>query len=67
MNLWFLGEGIVRVFGMVIYTLLDLNCITNQDLLYSTWNSAQCYMAHGGRGLGGEHMYMYGLVPSLFT
>ena len=56
MNLRLLEEGIVRVFGIVMYTLLNLKWITNQDLLYSTWNSAQCYVAHAGRGLGGEYM-----------
>ena len=35
------GEGIVREFGMDMYTLLYLKCITNKDLLYSTGNSAQ--------------------------
>ena len=51
MNLGLLGlegeerEGIVREFGMVMYTLLYLKWITNEDLLYSTWNSAQCYVA----------------------
>ena len=35
----------VRGFGMAMYTLLYLKWITNKDLLYSTWNSAQCYMA----------------------
>ena len=29
------GEGIVRVFGKVIYTLLHLKWITNKDLLYN--------------------------------
>ena len=38
-------EGIVREFGMDTYTLLYLKWITNKDLLYSTGNSAQCYMA----------------------
>ena len=38
-------EGLVRVFGMVMYTLLYLKWVTNKDLLYSTWNSAQCYVA----------------------
>jgi len=38
-------EGILRVFGMGIYTLLYLKQITNKDLLYSTWNSAQIYVA----------------------
>ena len=36
------GEGIVREFGMDMYTLLYLKWITNKDLLYSTGNSAQC-------------------------
>ena len=39
------GEGIVREFGMDMYTRLYLKWITNKDLLYSTGNSAQCYMA----------------------
>ena len=38
-------EGIVQEFGMDTYTLLHLKWITNKDLLYSTWNSAQCYVA----------------------
>ena len=44
--------------GMDMYTLLYLKWITNKDLLYSTWNSAQCYMA---AWMGGEleRMYMY--------
>ena len=36
------GEGIVKDFRMDVYTLLYLKWITNKDLLYSTWNSAQC-------------------------
>jgi len=36
-------EGIVREFGKVMYTLLYSKRITNKNLLYSTWNSAQCY------------------------
>ena len=28
-----------------IYTLLYLKPIVNKDLQYSTWNSAQCYVA----------------------
>ena len=39
------GKG--RVWGMAMYTLLYLEWITNKDILYSTWNSAQCYMAAG--------------------
>ena len=30
------GEGIVRKFGMDMYTLLYLKWITNNDVLYST-------------------------------
>ena len=39
------GKGIVSKFGMDVYTLLYLKWITNKDLLYSTGNSTQCYMA----------------------
>ena len=49
MNLWLpgegCGEGIVREFGIDMYTMLYLKWITSKDLLYSTWNSAQFYMA----------------------
>ena len=44
------GEGIVREFGMNMYTLLYLKWITNKDLLYCTGNSAQCYVAAWTRG-----------------
>ena len=48
-------EAIVREFGMDMYTLLYVKWITNKDLLYSTWNSAQCYVAAWiGGGLGGK-------------
>ena len=40
-----MAVGIVREFEMDSYTWLYLKWITNKDLLYSTWNSAQCYMA----------------------
>ena len=63
-SLWLLweglGKGIVREFGMGMYTLLYLERITNKDLLYSTRNSTQCYMAtwkvgeFGGECGGGE-------------
>ena len=48
------GEGIVRDFGKVIYTLLYLKWMTNKDLLYSTWNSAQCYVQPGWEGFQGR-------------
>ena len=54
------GEGIVREFGIDMYTLLYLKWITNKDLLYSARNSAQCYVAAwmGGES-GGEWIYAY--------
>ena len=48
------GEGIVRDFHKVRYTLLYLKWITNENLLYNTWGSAQWYetacMEAGFRG-----------------
>ena len=70
MNLWLpgerIGEGIVREFGMDMYTLLYLKWITNKDVLCSTGNSAQCYVA---AWMGGENGYMcmYGWVTLLST
>ena len=53
------GEGIVREFGKVIQTLLSLKRITNKDLLHSTGNSAQCFVAAWmGRGLGEEWVHV---------
>ena len=54
------GEEIVREFGMDIYTLLYLKWITNKDLLYSTQNCAQCYVAAWmGGEFGGEWIHIY--------
>ena len=39
------GGRIVRKFGMVSFTRLCLKWVTNKDLLYSTGNSAQSYVA----------------------
>jgi len=44
-------EGKDREFGINMYTLLYLKWITNKVLLYSTGNSAQCYVA---AWMGGE-------------
>ena len=44
-------KGIAGDLGMDMYTLLYLTWITNKDLLYSSWNSAQCYVA---AWIGGE-------------
>ena len=49
------GEERVREFGMDMYTLLYLTWITNKVLLYSTKNSAQCYVsAWMGGGVSGR-------------
>ena len=56
------GKGIVREFGMVMYTLLYLRRIINKNLLYSTWNSVQCYVvAWRGAGFeeGGIYVYVW--------
>ena len=45
---------------MDINTLPYLKGITNKDLLYSTWNFAQCYVAAWMRvGFGGEWIHVY--------
>ena len=55
-------EGTVREFGMDKYTLLYFKWITNKNLLYSTGNSAQCYVAAWVKE---EFMgYMYGYMYS---
>ena len=47
-------------FRMDMYTMLYLKWITNKDLLYSTGNSAQCYMSAWMRGeFGGEWIHVY--------
>ena len=45
------GAGIVKELEMDMCTLLYLKWITIKDLLYSTWNSAQYYVA---AWMGGE-------------
>ena len=57
----------VREFGMDRNTLLYLKWITNTDLLYSTWNSAQSYVAAWvGGGFRKEWICIY-IWLSLFT
>ena len=52
--------GIVKEFGMDMYTLLVLKWITNQDLLYRIWNSPQCYVAAWmGREFVEEWIHVY--------
>ena len=62
-------EGIVREFGIDMYTPLYLQWITNKDLLYSKGSSAQCYGAAWMGGSLGEngYMYIYGWVALLCT
>ena len=45
-------------FGLGIYTLLYLKWIISKYLLYSTRNSAQCYVAAWMRGEFGGDGYM---------
>ena len=57
-----LKEEIVRELGMDMKTQIYLKWIANKDLLYSSRNSAQCYMAAwmGGEfGGGWIHMYVW--------
>ena len=72
MNVWFPstyggGERIVRECEMDLYTVLYLKWIANKDLLCSTENSAECYVAAGWERSLGEngYMYMYGWVTQL--
>ena len=51
------GEGIVREFGVNMYTLLYLKWITNKALLYSTGNSV-VWGSLDGRGVWGEWIYV---------
>ena len=49
------GEGIVRKFGVDMYTLLYLKLIANEVFLYSTGSSAQCHVpAWNRRGVWGR-------------
>ena len=60
-----MGEWIIRQFGIDRYTLLYLKWITNKDLLCSTENSAQCYVAAWmGREFGGEWIHVYAWLNS---
>ena len=42
-----------------MYTLIPFEWITNKDLLYSIWNSVQCYVAAWmGGECGGEWIHV---------
>ena len=52
---------------MDMQTLVYLKWITNKDLLYSIWNSAQCYVAAWmGEEFGEEWIHVY-VWPSPFA
>ena len=52
--------GIVKEFGIDMYTLPYLKWINNKVLLYGTWNSAKCYVtAWMEGGFGGKWMHAY--------
>ena len=52
--------GIVRAFGIDMYTLLYLKVITDKDLLHSIGNSAQYYITtEMGKELEKGYMCMY--------
>ena len=57
--------GIIRQFEMDMYTLLHLKRITNTVLLYSTGNSAQCYVAAWMGGESGGESVQFSSVQSL--
>ena len=54
-----MGEGVVREFGMDMYTLLCLKWTANKDVLYSTGNSAQRSVPVWMEGSVGENGYVY--------
>ena len=53
-------RGIIREFGMAMYTPLYLKWVTNRNLLDSTGNSVQCYVAAwmGGEVWGRMHTWI---------
>ena len=53
-------EGVVREFGVGMYTLWYLKWITDKALLYGMENSAHCYAgAWMGREFEGEWIHVY--------
>ena len=55
--------GVYGVCGVYVWCAVCVWCvkgITNKDLLYSTWDSAECYVATWmGGEFGGERLYVY--------
>ena len=61
------GETCLHLHLKYMRQLLHLKWITNKDLLSSTGNSAQCYVAVWmRREFGGEQIHVY-VWPSPFT
>ena len=57
------GDRVVGDSGKVMYTELYLEWITNGNLLYSTWNAAQCYVPDWmGVGFRGEWVKLFSQV-----
>ena len=69
---WDFTYNLILVIGLKLVEISFLLClkwITNKHLLYSTWNSAQCYVPDWIWGVPGENGYIdtYDWVPSLST
>ena len=61
-------ERIVKDFGKVMYTLLYLKSITNQNLLHELCSKLHVSLdVKEGWGRIDRYMYMYGWVPLLYT
>ena len=54
-----MGKGIVRKFGMDVYTLLYLKWTVNKDLLYSSWNLLNVIWQPGWEGSLGEEVHVH--------
>ena len=55
-----MGEGMIREFGMAMYTLLYVKWISNKGLPNSPGHSAQCYVAAWmGGEFGGEWIHVH--------
>ena len=54
-----MGEGVVREFGMDVYSLLRLKWTANKDALYSTGKCAHRSVLVWMEGSVGENGYVY--------
>ena len=63
------GEGIVRRFGIDMYTLLYLKWVINKDLLYSTETLLNIMQQpKGGKNLKkSRYRYMYNGITLLYS